>query len=95
MAKVVDKVLYNDRAQTNNGEEEVLEEVNAHFKKCLEKPIKFRFKQAGIEKEIRTETGVREWCVNVQRAIANHLYLPIKNNEQKYQIRRNEVMVEY
>jgi hypothetical protein len=92
LLKIVDKVLYNDRLETKVNEEVALEDVGALLKKCLELPIKFRFKLNSIEREIFTEKGVREYCVNVQRAIANQFYLPIKANNEKYQVRENEVI---
>ena len=93
LLKVVDKVLYNDRLETEMNEEVELEDISAKLRKCLELPIKFRFKLYAIEREIVTEKGVREYCLNVQRAIANQFYLPIKGNNEKYQVRENEVTV--
>jgi hypothetical protein len=91
LVKVVDKLLYNDRVETRVGEEKPLEDVNARLQQCLHLPIKFRFKLGFVEKEIITEKGVSEWCVNIQRAIVNHMYLPIQDNNEKYQTRENEV----
>lgn len=91
LVKVVDKLLYNDRVETRVGEEKPLEDVNARLQQCLHLPIKFRFKLGFVEKEIITEKGMPEWCVNIQRAIVNHMYLPIQDNNEKYQTRENEV----
>ena len=46
LAKIVDKVLYNDRIETKNvkGKTEDLEDVRDKLKECLEKPVKFSFK---------------------------------------------------
>lgn len=91
LAKVVDKVLYNDRLETQAGDEQPVDDVTARLKLCLELPCKFKFKNGGVETEMFTEKGVREFCVNIQRAVVNHLYLPIRNNEELYQVRENEV----
>ena len=88
LVKIVDKVLYNDRVKTKIGEEQPLDDVQARLKLCLELPIKFQFKLGAVERELITEKGVREYCVNVQRAVANQFYLPIKDNKEKYQIRK-------
>ena len=94
LLKIVDKVLYNDRLETKENVGVELEDVSAKLRKCLELPIKFRFKLNAIEREIFTESGVPEYCVNIQRAIANQFYLPIKGNNEKYQVRENEVRLQ-
>lgn len=87
----MDKVLYNDRVETNVGENEPLEDVSTALKPCLESPVKFKFKRGLVEKYIITEKSVPEWCVNIQRAVINQFYLPIRDNPLTYQVRRNEV----
>ena len=83
--------MYNDRVDTHFEEGQSLDDVKDRLKQCLELPVKFRFKKCGVEKKLIAESIAPEWCVNVQRAVINHLYLPIKNNNEDYQIRLNEV----
>ncbi|XP_028396275.1 vitellogenin-2-like [Dendronephthya gigantea] len=92
LLKIADKVLYNDRLETIVGRGERLENVKtALVKACLGSPVKFRFKRNLVEKQIITEHGVPEWCLNIQRAIINQFYLPIRDNVLRYQIRINEI----
>lgn len=60
---------------------------------CKNDKYVFYVLKRSVEKAITTEDDVQEWCVNIQRAIVNHFYLPIIDNEEKYQTYEDEVRV--
>lgn len=85
------EILDADRMFHKVKEATLLNEVQDHVKKCLEMPIRFKFKANAVEDEIYTSKEDPEWCLNIKRAIINHFYLPINDNEERYQIRKDEV----